>query len=94
MDFLASNLLRGRDTGSVGHEVASQYIASEFAKMGVLPAGENGTFMQRIEFKSTVLELDSPEFTYSDGDDVVQLEFLEEFTVGANINRTKSAVSG
>jgi hypothetical protein len=94
MDFLASDLLRGRDTGSVGHEVASQYIASEFAKMGVLPAGDDGTYMQRIEFKSTVLELESPEFTYTDGEDVVQLDFLEEFTVGANINRTESAVSG
>jgi len=94
MDFLASDLLRGRDTGSVGHEVASQYIASEFAKMGILPAGDDGTYMQRITFKSAVLDLESPEFSYTDGEDVVQLDFLEEFTVGANINRTESAVSG
>ncbi len=94
MDFLASDLLRGRDTGSPGHEVAAQYIATEFAKMGIVPAGDDGTYLQRIEFKSTLLDLTSPEFSYTDGDDVTQLEFLTEFTVGANINRTSSAVTG
>lgn len=93
MDFLASDLLRGRDTGSVGHEVAAQYIATEFAKMGIMPAGEEG-YMQRIEFKSSWLDTDSPKMTLMRGDEALELSFLEEFTVGANINRTESAVEG
>ena len=93
MDFLASDLLRGRDTGSEGHEVAAQYIASEFAKMGILPAGDEG-YMQRIEFKSAWLDTDSPKMSLLQGDEATELSFLEEFTVNANVNRTESAVEG
>ena len=64
MDFLASDLLRGRDTGSVGHEIAAQYIATEFAKMGIVPAGNDG-YMQRIEFKSAYLNTESPKFSFN-----------------------------
>ncbi len=94
MDFLASDLLRGRDTGSLGHEVASQYIATEFAKMGILPAGDDGGYQQRVEFKSALLNTDSPKFSAQSGTEEVQFEFLEEFAVGANVNRTNSQVSG
>ncbi len=94
MDFLASDLLRGRDTGSVGHEVASQYIATEFAKMGILPAGDEGGYLQRIEFKSAVLQRDSPQFSVNNGAEEVAFEFLQEFSVGANVNRLQSQVSG
>ncbi len=93
MDFLASDLLRGRDTGSVGHEVAAQYIATEFAKMGIVPAGDDG-YMQRIEFKSAYLDQDSPEFSVKKGDEVLSFEFLDEFSVGANVNRLRSEVEG
>ncbi|MFT5276579.1 MAG: hypothetical protein ACI8VI_000207 [Granulosicoccus sp.] len=40
MSFLADDLLEGRETGSQGHEIASLYIAGEFAKYGLKPAGD------------------------------------------------------
>ena len=94
MNFLASDLLRGRDTGSPGHEIASQYIATEFAKMGIVPAGDDGSYMQRIEFKSTLLDLDSPKMHIEKDGEQHTLDFLDDFMVGANINRTASAVTG
>ncbi len=93
MDFLASDLLRGRDTGSVGHEVAAQYIATEFAKMGIVPAGNDG-YMQRIEFKSAFLKTDSPQLSIQGQGKDMSFEFLKEFSVGANVNRLSSAVEG
>ena len=94
MDFLASDLLKGRDTGSEGHEIASQYIASELAKMGIVPAGDDGGYMQRIEFKSTLLDIDSPKMHIEKNGKKYDLEFLNEFMVGGNINRTHSEVTG
>ena len=41
--FLADDLLEGRDTGSRGHEIAALYIATEFAKYGLKPAGTDGS---------------------------------------------------
>jgi hypothetical protein len=48
--FLASDALRGRDTPSPGLEVAAQYIASEFMRLGLEPAGDDGGFLQRYPY--------------------------------------------
>ena len=45
--FLADDLLEGRDTGSKGHEMAALYIATEFAKYGLKPAGTDGYVQRR-----------------------------------------------
>jgi len=48
--FLADDALLGRDTPSQGLDVAAAYIVSEYRKLGLEPAGENGTFYQRYPF--------------------------------------------
>ena len=42
IDFLASDLLEGRDSGEPGLEVAAAYLAREFAARGMKPAGDGG----------------------------------------------------
>ncbi|WP_310495941.1 M28 family metallopeptidase [Sandarakinorhabdus sp.] len=42
--FLADDLLEGRDTGSRGHDIAARFVATEFAKAGLKPAGSDGWF--------------------------------------------------
>jgi len=39
VQFLASDELEGRDTGSRGHAVAAQYVAAQFASLGLKPGG-------------------------------------------------------
>jgi Zn-dependent M28 family amino/carboxypeptidase len=51
--FLSDDLLEGRDTGSVGHEIAARYVASRFEALGLKPAGDNGSYFQRITFQRT-----------------------------------------
>jgi Zn-dependent M28 family amino/carboxypeptidase len=46
--FLASDLLEGRGPGTRGDELARQYIAAQFESYGLEPAGDNGTFFQRV----------------------------------------------
>lgn len=46
--FLASDLLEGRGTGARGGDIAAEYIATQFALYGLKPAGEKGTYMQRV----------------------------------------------
>src|SRR5256712_10328541 len=46
--FLASDLLEGRGTGQRGGDIAAEYIATQFALDGLKPAGDNGTYMQKI----------------------------------------------
>src|ERR1700726_2486134 len=48
--FLADDLLEGRGTGARGGDVAAKYIATQFALDGLKPAGDNGGYMQKVEF--------------------------------------------
>src|SRR5882757_1522879 len=51
--FLADDLLEGRGPGLRGAEIAAQYIATQFALDGLKPAGDNGTYLQQINFVGT-----------------------------------------
>ncbi len=57
VEFLADDLLKGRDTGSEGHEIAARYVASQFDGMGLKPAGDadgqGRRWLQRITFQKT-----------------------------------------
>lgn len=48
-DFLADDLLAGRDTGSAGYAIAALYSATRFAEWGLEP-GANGSFFQPVRF--------------------------------------------
>jgi hypothetical protein len=46
IEFLASDVMRGRDTPSPELEIAANYLVSEYKLMGFAPGGEGGTFYQ------------------------------------------------
>jgi Zn-dependent M28 family amino/carboxypeptidase len=46
--YLASDLLEGRGTGQRGGDLAAEYMATQFAMHGLKPAGDNGTFLQKV----------------------------------------------
>ncbi len=48
--FLSDDLLEGRGTGSRGGDIAAKYIASQFALDGLTPAGDDGGYLQKVEF--------------------------------------------
>jgi hypothetical protein len=51
VEFLASDNLEGRDTGSRGYNIAADYVASQFRAIGLEPAGENGGWHQQVPFR-------------------------------------------
>ena len=48
--FLANDLLEGRGTGTRGGDIAANYIAAQFALDGLKPAGDNGGYLQKVDF--------------------------------------------
>ena len=54
VEFLCRPQLGGRLTGTKGEQLATNYVALNFETMGLLPAGENGTYFQEFEFTSGV----------------------------------------
>jgi hypothetical protein len=47
---IADDSMMGRESGSLGDWKAAEYIASEFKRMGLEAAGENGTYFQTVPF--------------------------------------------
>src|SRR5205085_10550368 len=48
--FLADDLLEGREAGTRGYDIASRYVATQFAALGLQPAGVDGGWYQPVEF--------------------------------------------
>ena len=46
--YLSLDLLEGRGTGQRGGDIAAEYIATQFAEDGLKPAGDNGSFLQKV----------------------------------------------
>ena len=51
VEFLASDLLEGRDTGSKGLEIGAGYVASQFRALGLEPGGPNGSWFLQVPLR-------------------------------------------
>jgi Zn-dependent M28 family amino/carboxypeptidase len=48
LEFLADDALEGRAPGTRGGKTAAKYIATQFERLGLEPAGDSGTYFQRV----------------------------------------------
>ena len=91
--FLSHDLLEGRGTGQRGGDIAAEYIATQFALDGLKPAGDNGTYMQKVPMVGTTL---SPETTFSlvpAKGSPRDLKFLSEYTAYDETQQAESNVN-
>ncbi len=54
--FLASDALEGRSTGSEGAVKAAQWLAERLREAGAEPAGDGGTYLQKVPFATLEYE--------------------------------------
>ena len=54
IEYLASDELEGRLTGTRGEQLATQYVANQFAELGLLPGGDDDTFFEEFAFTAGV----------------------------------------
>lgn len=88
MLFLADDALAGRDTGSSGHLIASQYIASNFKQLGLLPAGTNG-YLQSVPMKQSKLVQSSPKLSLTVDGTTTDFAFPKQFMTGPSSHEGK-----
>lgn len=77
--FLADDGLEGRDTGSAGHRKAAEYVAREFAKAGLKPAGSDG-YLQPVKLKTKEIDESHSSLT------LVRKAGAESLTLGEDAN--------
>jgi hypothetical protein len=73
---LSSKEFEGRGTGQPGADKAARYLEDRFAKLGLKPGGENGTYLQSIKFRSAQVLTES---SFKVGD--VALKHGEDYIV-------------
>ncbi|WP_394837563.1 M28 family peptidase [Pendulispora rubella] len=58
--FLSDDKLEGRAPGSRGGQLAVEYLASEFRRLGLQPGGDGGTYFQRVPLVALTPEVKGP----------------------------------
>ncbi|MBV8632740.1 MAG: M28 family peptidase [Silvibacterium sp.] len=62
--FLADDLLEGRGPGTRGGDLAAKYIGTQFALYGLQPAGDHGTYYQKVPLYAVHTIDDQTRFTF------------------------------
>jgi hypothetical protein len=71
--FIASDEMEGRDTPSRGLDIAAKFLATNLSRWGLKPAGDNGSYFQRIALQrlkvdaaATHAEINGQSFKFGD----------------------------
>jgi Zn-dependent M28 family amino/carboxypeptidase len=92
VEFLADDTLKGRDTGSEGHQIAVNYVKSNFKQLGLLPQGDHGTYEQVVTFRKAFLEDDSAKMSIENAAGTVDLAFKDDFIMSGSSLENESMV--
>jgi Zn-dependent M28 family amino/carboxypeptidase len=92
INFLADDLMLGRQPGSDGYNIAANYVASQFQQAGLTPAGDEGSFFQQVPLRQAFLQQGSAEMTLKRGGQSTSFTFLEQFYMSPSPGRTSSSL--
>ncbi|MGC2110291.1 MAG: M28 family peptidase [Candidatus Korobacteraceae bacterium] len=90
--FLASDLLEGRGTGARGGDIAAEYIATQFALYGLKPAGDNGTYMQKVPMEGIATQDDSTLALVPNKGEAMNLVYRRDFVAMDETGKTQDTV--
>ena len=65
LSFVASDEMEGRDTPSRGLDATAKFLATMLSRWGLSPAGDGGTFFQRIELSHDIVVADKATLSLS-----------------------------
>ena len=91
--FLSDDLLEGRGTGQRGGDIAVQYIATQYALNHLKPAGDNGTYLQKVPMVGlTTLPVSTFSLVPASGD-AIPLTFAKDMTAYDETEQATSDVN-
>ncbi len=89
LEFLSSDELKGRDTGSEGYDKAANYVAKHFKSNGLKPFGDNNTYFQNVPFLKQYINLRTIDFYVENQIERVEAKYAENvsFLVNTDLER-------
>ncbi|CAN1569281.1 M28_like_PA domain containing protein [Spirosomataceae bacterium] len=86
--YLASDALLGRKPGKPGYQMAVDYVIKEYKSMGILPAGENGGYTQKVVLRNSKLVKGKTSLNFAQNDgSSKKLTLGEDYLFYANPER-------
>lgn len=89
---LSDDVMEGRETGTRGYAMASDYVASRYADIGLQPAGDDATFFQRVPLLQATREREGAQFAVNRSGRSIELRFRDQFLPQPDVNAARSAV--
>ncbi len=83
MEALSTDAMAGREAGTAGYNDSAAYVAQAYRQFGLTPLGDDGTYLQTIEFFESRLVPDSARATLHVADSDIDLKFRDDFVMGA-----------
>ena len=85
LNFLASDAMQGRGSGTVYERIAAEYMGAQFRQFGLEPGGDtdsagNKSFVQRVPLESAKFT-EAPVLTITDGTNTHKWQFGRDFLV-------------
>ena len=81
---LADDSMQGRRIGELGNFKGTAYIAAEFKRMGLKPAGDNGTYFQDLDYGTSVFDSTSLSLVVAGAALTPKREFMPTVPTAAN----------
>jgi hypothetical protein len=91
--FLADDLLEGREAGTRGFDLAALYVATQYRLIGLEPAGEDGSFFQRVPMVRGVREREGARFSVTRAGSTKEFAFETEFLPAINFTAGSTEVT-
>ena len=82
IEFLGSDDLGGRETGTVQSLVTAQYIAAAFRAAGLQPGGEQGSWFQSYPMESNRVVMDEARLVLHANGGEATLELFDDYLLG------------
>jgi Zn-dependent M28 family amino/carboxypeptidase len=86
VEALANDGMEGRNTGSAGHKRAAEYVAAQFQKAGLEPAGAGGGFIQPVKFNTRRIDDSKSRLALADNGSDEQLTLGEDANISMRVD--------
>ena len=92
LNFLADDALKGRMTGTPEYDEAADYMAQQFAAIGLEPGGEDGGWFQPVPMLAHRIDVDSATVVFHQEDEEQVQRFKEDFVMGGDAVRQETEI--
>ena len=91
VNYLAADEREGRMTGTRGYDESAQYVADQFAAMGLEPGGTDG-WLQQVPFITRMLDIEDSGVTLHKNTGDVELEWKSDLIIYPDKMRAENRV--